>query len=105
MFTMASPPPGGDPLLAVRSQFPALQKPGVYFVSHSLGAMPSAVTTHLAEYTRLPEHYRAALANVRNSIVIPGYVAGYEATLPGSKKRGENIMQKAETGLAKLGAK
>lgn len=42
-----------DPLLAYRDQFPALQKPGVYFVSHSLGAMPRDVTRHLAEYTRL----------------------------------------------------
>ena len=59
----------------------------------------------LAEYTRLPEHFRQALGVVRSGIVIPGYVDGYEATLPGSKKRGETIMSKAEEGLKKLGAK
>jgi tetratricopeptide (TPR) repeat protein len=59
----------------------------------------------LAQYTRQAEHYRAALATVRSGIVIPGLVDQYEATLPGSKKRGEKIMGDAEDGLRKLGTK
>lgn len=42
-----------DPLLAYRDEFPALARPGIYFVSHSLGAMPRAVEQHFAEYRRL----------------------------------------------------
>ena len=59
----------------------------------------------LAEFTRLPEHYKQAAATVRNSIIIPGNVEGYEATRPGSKKRSDLLLQKAEEGLKKVGAK
>jgi len=40
-----------DPLLSWRDQFPILEG-CTYLVSHSLGAMPRAAETHLAEYTR-----------------------------------------------------
>ncbi|MCE9636384.1 MAG: hypothetical protein K8T90_11830 [Planctomycetes bacterium] len=59
----------------------------------------------LAEFTRLPEHYKQASATVRNSIIIPGNVESYEATRPGSKKRGDILLQKAEEGLRKVGVK
>lgn len=42
-----------DSLLAYRDRFPALARPGVYFVSHSLGAMPREAEQHLATYQRL----------------------------------------------------
>jgi kynureninase len=42
----------GDPLLAWRAQFPALER-SVYMVSHSLGAMPRAAADHLRAYTDL----------------------------------------------------
>ena len=44
---------GADSLLAWRDEFPILDKK-VYLVSHSLGAMPRAVTRSLAEYA---EHW------------------------------------------------
>lgn len=59
----------------------------------------------LAEYTRQPEHYRAAASTIRNQVIIPGHLDGYEATLPGSKKRAETIVGRAEDGLRKLGSK
>ena len=42
---------GADPLLRWRGEFPILDR-CTYLVSHSLGAMPRAAETHLAEYTR-----------------------------------------------------
>ncbi len=41
-----------DPLLAWRDRFPILEH-STYLISHSLGAMPAAVETHLAEYAEI----------------------------------------------------
>lgn len=59
----------------------------------------------LAAYTRLPEHYKAAAAAIRNGMVIPGFLDSYDQELPGAKKRAESALQKAEDGLRKVGAK
>lgn len=46
----AVPPQVDDPLLALRGEFPILER-STYLVSNSLGAMPRAVPERLAEYT------------------------------------------------------
>lgn len=59
----------------------------------------------LGEYSKQVEHYKAAHAAIRSGIVIPGYMDGYEQTLPGAKKRADTVMQRAEDAMRKLGAK
>lgn len=59
----------------------------------------------LAEFTRVKEHYAQASGIIKNQIIIPGSMESYEQTLPGSKKRAETVLSRAEDGLRKLGPK
>ena len=62
-------------------------------------------TLGLAAFTKVPEHWKAADDVVKNQIVIPGLLEAYDAELPGSKRRAEEIRRRASEGLRAAGGK